>query len=113
MRRVLIGMLVLAAAAGLWLAVSSRSGKPNRIREAAAVKTVRVVKRRPRAHPQVIQPQAGVAAPSYGTPTTPTPVGDPTAHAPPLSKIKQELKILNLCGGATSPAYAQPVVQAS
>jgi Peptidase M15 len=107
-------MLVLAAAAGVWFAVSSASsssGKPDRIREAAAVRTPRVGPRLPRAHPHVLQPQAGVAAPSYGTPTTP--IGDPTAHAPPLSKVKQELKILNLCGGATSPAFAQPVVHAS
>jgi hypothetical protein len=27
--------------------------------------------------------------------------------------VKRELKILNLCGGATSPAFAQPVVRAN
>ena len=39
--------------------------------------------------------------------------GDPAAHAPPLAQVKRELHELNLCGGATSAAEAQPVVASS
>ncbi len=45
---------------------------------------------------------------------TPTvPVGDATARAPSLAEVKRELKILNLCGGATSNAFAQPLVKSA
>jgi Peptidase M15 len=63
----------------------------------------------PHAHPQVIQPSAGsqaVVSPDSGAP----PIGDTNAHAPPLAQVKHELIELNLCGGATSSAEAQPVV---
>jgi hypothetical protein len=65
------------------------------------------------ARPHAIQPAAGVQAESSQS-TAPGPiVGDPTAHAPALAQIKRELQILNMCGGATSSAFAQPVVAAS
>jgi Peptidase M15 len=63
----------------------------------------------PRAHPHAIQPSAGsqaVVSPDSGAP----PIGDTNAHAPPLAQVKRELVELNLCGGATSSAEAQPVV---
>ena len=63
----------------------------------------------PRAHPQAINPSAGsqaVVSPDSGAP----PIGDTTAHAPPLAQVKRELIKLNLCGGATTSAEAQPVV---
>jgi hypothetical protein len=66
----------------------------------------------PRAHPQAIEPSAGAqasAAPGAGSPS----VGDTNAHAPPLAQVKRELIELNLCGGATSAAEAQPVAAAS
>ena len=60
------------------------------------------------AHPQAIEPVAGVRS---STPdTSPTIVGDPHAHAPSLALVKRELKILNLCGGATSSVFAQPLI---
>lgn len=62
------------------------------------------------AHPQAIEPAAGVAA-TGPTVDGSTPIGDPTAHAPSLADVKRELKILNLCGGATSAAFAQPLVK--
>jgi hypothetical protein len=70
----------------------------------------------PHAHPQAIEPTAGVqsAASGGGTGATGTPgpaVGDVNAHAPPLSQIKRELRQLNLCGGVTNSADAAPVVQ--
>src|SRR5690242_500486 len=63
----------------------------------------------PQAHPQAINPSAGsqaVVSPDSGAP----PIGDTNAHAPPLAQVKHELIELNLCGGATSSAEAQPVV---
>lgn len=41
------------------------------------------------------------------------PVGDPHAHASSLLEVKRELKILNLCGGATSTAFADPIVKST
>jgi Peptidase M15 len=65
-----------------------------------------------RAHPQAVEPTAGISAASGGA-EAPTPVGDPQAHAPSLAEVKRELSILNRCGGATSSAFAQPVVKAT
>jgi Peptidase M15 len=69
----------------------------------------------PKAHPQAIEPTAGVGAGSAGasdaTGAPGTAVGDVNDHAPPLSEIKRELKQLNLCGGVTNSADAAPVVQ--
>jgi hypothetical protein len=62
------------------------------------------------AHPQAIEPAAGAVAPSFAPSA---PVGNPNAHAPSLAEVKQELKILNLCGGATSSAFAQPLVKSA
>ena len=61
----------------------------------------------PKAHPRAVEPKAG----SQGTAasaTTPDPIGDPTAHARPLSQVKAELTKLNLCGGTDNPADATP-----
>ena len=61
----------------------------------------------PRAHPQAIEPSAGSqAAVSSGSDI----VGDVNAHAPSLTEVKRELKQLNLCGGTTNVADAQPIV---
>lgn len=57
----------------------------------------------------MVDPTAGVQAPPTGDPGS-APVGDVHAHAPPLASVKRELIALNLCGGATSSANAQPVV---
>jgi hypothetical protein len=65
----------------------------------------------PQAHPQAIEPAAGAHASASGGGDAI--VGDPNAHAPSLAQVKQELKQLNLCGGAVSGADAAPVVQAA
>jgi hypothetical protein len=65
----------------------------------------------PKAHPQAIQPTAGVQATAAATGDAV--VGDINAHAPTLTQVKRELKQLNLCGGATSAAEATPLVQSS
>jgi murein DD-endopeptidase MepM/ murein hydrolase activator NlpD len=44
------------------------------------------------AHPQAVEPLAG-AAPQTFSPT-PTPLGDPNAHAVPLAEVRRELKIV-------------------
>jgi peptidase M15-like protein len=62
------------------------------------------------ARPQAIEPTAGAQAPISSDPTG---VGDVNAHAPPLSEVKRELRVLNLCGGATTSANAQPIVKAA
>lgn len=73
----------------------------------------------PKAHPQVIEPQAGQAATAAAPPsapattattTDPSIVGDPNAHAPSLAQVRKELALLNLCGGATSSADTQTLV---
>ena len=66
----------------------------------------------PRAHPQAIEPLAGAQA-AVSTGSDPALTGDTNAHAPPLAQVKRELVELNLCGGATSAAQAQPVATAS
>jgi hypothetical protein len=60
-----------------------------------------------RAHPHAIEPAAGVQAPALTSPGS-APVGDPHAHAPPLSQVKRELAQLNRCGGAITAAEAEP-----
>jgi hypothetical protein len=65
----------------------------------------------PQAHPQAIEPQAGAQAATAGP--GPAIVGDVHAHAPSLAQVKRELKQLNLCGGTTNSADAQPIVQTS
>ena len=66
----------------------------------------------PKARPQAVEPAAGVQATGSADPGSPV-VGDPTAHAPSLAEVKRELKELNLCGGATNAADAQPVATSS
>jgi hypothetical protein len=44
----------------------------------------------PKAHPQVVEPTAGVQAVS--SPAAQDPIGDPTAHATPLSEVQRLLK---------------------
>jgi hypothetical protein len=65
----------------------------------------------PHAHPQAIQPTAGVQAAASATGDAV--VGDVNAHAPTLAEVKHELNQLNLCGGATSAAQATPLVKST
>jgi hypothetical protein len=66
----------------------------------------------PLAHPQAIEPTAGVAGATAVASAAPDVVGDVNAHAPSLAQVKRELKQLNLCGGAVNGADATPVVNA-
>ena len=66
----------------------------------------------PKARPQAVEPAAGLQAVASAGPASPV-VGDPSAHAPSLAEVKRELKQLNLCGGVTNAADAQPVATSS
>ena len=121
MRRALLAALIPALAVILWLSVSEIT-RHDRSRSGATGSAVRgssgqrgnhkpnaVAQLGLRAHPQAVEPIAGaVAAAQSGDALNSTPVGDPNAHAPSLGQIKRELALMNLCGGATSAAFAQP-----
>ena len=59
----------------------------------------------PKPHPHVIQPTAGQAA---GV-TPIDPVGDPHAHAPPLTQIKHELRLEVIAAPVTNAPYIDPL----
>ncbi|HEY1521847.1 MAG TPA: hypothetical protein VGF70_02460 [Solirubrobacteraceae bacterium] len=61
----------------------------------------------PRAHPQAIQPTAGVQAPSLGPQD---PVGNPHAHAPPISEVRAELKQFYVAVKKSNATYIDPLV---
>jgi hypothetical protein len=63
----------------------------------------------PQAHPQAVEPTAGVQAAAAAD--AGTIVGDVNAHAPSLAQVKRELKQLNLCGGVTNVADAAPIIK--
>jgi hypothetical protein len=65
----------------------------------------------PRAHPQAVEPIAGVSAASADGGAAV--VGNVNDHAPTLAQVKRELRQLNLCGGAISVAQAQPLVKST
>ncbi len=67
----------------------------------------------PQAHPQAVEPTAGMQAAAGDPAAAPTVVGDVNAHAPALAQVKRELKQLNLCGGVTNGADASPLVKSS
>jgi hypothetical protein len=88
-------------AAGCGSAGSSRHGSAA-VARPAATSTDGI----PLAHPQVVEPTAGVAA---GTGSGPTPVGDPSAHAPALGTVRRELKLELVAAHATSAGYIDPL----
>lgn len=63
----------------------------------------------PRARPQAIEPTAGAQAGTVA-PTAPSdPVGDPTAHAPPLSEIRHELQLEAVAATPNAAGYINPL----
>jgi hypothetical protein len=103
---VAVAMLVIAVAGcGSQVGTTGGSATTN---ATAPVTTAPV----PSAHPQAVEPAAGVQAAAAADPNTPV-VGDPTAHARSLAEVKREIKELNLCGGVTDVADAQPVTTSS
>jgi hypothetical protein len=63
----------------------------------------------PHAHPQAVQPTAGEQAQAVQASPTTTPVGDPNAHAPPLSQVKQLLQQELVVAPPTSAGYLNPL----
>jgi hypothetical protein len=62
----------------------------------------------PQAHPQVVEPTAGVQA-AAETVTPSDPVGDVNAHAPPLSEIRAELKQELIAVKVSDASYIDPL----
>jgi hypothetical protein len=64
----------------------------------------------PRAHPQAVEPTAG-QVPVEVTPdgSATTPIGDPNAHAPPLSEVRQLLQQELVVAPPTSAGYIDPL----
>jgi hypothetical protein len=60
----------------------------------------------PKGRPQAVEPIAGEQA---VTGSGGAPVGDPTAHAPPLSQIRQELKLELVAAPVTNTTYINPL----
>jgi hypothetical protein len=60
----------------------------------------------PKAHPQAIDPAAG-AQPQVVTPQDP--IGDPHAHPPPLSQVRQELRLQHVAVVADNSTYINPL----
>jgi hypothetical protein len=61
----------------------------------------------PLSHPQAVEPVAGEQASQAGGGDAP--VGDPNAHAPPLSTVRQELKLELVAAPVTNGTYVDPL----
>jgi hypothetical protein len=73
----------------------------------AAQTTTAAIPGLPKAHPQVVEPTVGDQAQGVAAPANP--VGDPNAHAPPLSEVRHELKLELVYAPATSSTYIDPL----
>ena len=60
----------------------------------------------PRAHPQAIQPTAGVQAQAV---SPSDPIGDPNAHAPSISEVRKELKLYYVAVKTSNATYIDPL----
>jgi hypothetical protein len=101
MRRALAAILLVAAVAGCGVRGSNHSSQTGG-GTTAGVASV------PRAHPQAIEPVAGAhadAQPAAGV----DPVGDVNAHAPPLSQVRQELKLELVYAPVNNAGYIDPL----
>jgi len=63
----------------------------------------------PHARPQVVEPTAGAAAPTVVPPKPTDPIGDPNAHAPPISEVRHELRLEAVAVFPTSAGYTNPL----
>ena len=61
----------------------------------------------PHGRPQAVEPTAGAQAKLYDS--NGDPVGDPNAHAPPLSEIRRELRLELVAVRATNASYINPL----
>ena len=60
----------------------------------------------PQAHPQAIEPSAGAQAPAV---TPDDPVGDPNAHAMPISEVRRLLALEKVAVKVTNATYIDPL----
>jgi hypothetical protein len=58
------------------------------------------------AHPQAVEPVAGSGG---SVPSAYEPVGDPNAHAPPLSEVRSELKLELVAAKTNNASYIDPL----
>jgi hypothetical protein len=61
----------------------------------------------PQAHPQAVEPAAGVPGPAVSDGADP--VGDVNAHAPPLTEVRSQLRLALVAARVTSTAYVNPL----
>ena len=102
MRRALAAILLAAVVAGCGVRGSNHGSQTGGATTTAGVAGV------PRAHPQAIEPVAGTQAdaqPAAGA----DPVGDVNAHAPPLSQVRQQLKLELVYAPVNNDGYIDPL----
>ena len=92
---VIVGVVLMVAACGGTAVGGSSSGTTE---QAAA--TI------PQAHPQAIEPSAGSQAPAV---TPSDPVGDPHAHAMPISEVRHLLALERVAVSRTNATYVDPL----
>ena len=63
----------------------------------------------PQVRPQVIEPTAGEQATAVTADPGSTPVGDPSAHAPPLSEVRAELRLEAIAASPSSATCINPL----
>jgi hypothetical protein len=99
------GLAVLAAAASLLLSGCGSTGAP--CASGCGSRSSRPSRSNvPRAHPQALQPAAGVQARAI---TAYDPVGDPNAHATPIGQVRAELKLEHVAVAVSNAAYINPL----
>ena len=92
---VIVGVVLMVAACGGTAVGGSSSGTTE---QAAA--TI------PQAHPQALEPSAGSQAPAV---TPSDPVGDPHAHAMPISEVRHLLALERVAVSRTNATYIDPL----
>jgi hypothetical protein len=103
MRRALAAILLAAAVAGCGVRGSNHASQTG----GATTTGVASV---PRAHPQAIEPVAGAHADANAQPPAGVdPVGDVNAHAPPLTEVRQELKLALVYAPVNNAGYIDPL----
>jgi hypothetical protein len=99
----------VAAAAVVLALAGCGSSHPTHSRTARATNAADTVASPiPQGRPQVVEPTAGVQAAAVNV-TPDDPVGDPNAHAPPLSQIQAELKQELVAVKKDSASYINPL----
>ena len=89
MRRVLLTLILASALVGCGSSASTGNGSSG-----------------PVAHPQAVDPVAGSAG---AVPSVTDPVGDPNAHAPPLSQVRAQLKLQLVAARVNNAGYIDPL----